>query len=219
LAIYVVACGPAGPPPAERNEDGAKSIAGAALGSPIFIRIFKEEHELEVWTKTAQSFELARTYEICTYSGDLGPKLREGDLQAPEGFYFVTPGQMNPNSRYHLAFNIGYPNAFDRAHGRTGGLIMVHGDCVSIGCFAMTDASIEEIYGFADASLRRGQPFFRVHVFPFRMSAANMERHEDPRWYDFWGNLKEGYDIFERDRVPPNVNVENGRYVFDEPEP
>ena len=142
---------------------------------------------------------------------------REGaSLRGPEGFYFVTPGRLNPFSKFHLSFNLGYPNAYDRAHGRTGGALMVHGDCVSIGCYAMTDAGIEEIYALADAAFREGQPFFRVHVFPFRMTDENMARHEKSRWKDFWENLKEGYDFFERSGRPPNVEVRGGRYVFEE---
>jgi murein L,D-transpeptidase YafK len=222
LAVLFPGCN--APPAEERVARAAKAVAtdlaaalaaaGASAGDPLFIRIFKEEAELEVWLRPGGEFRHVRTYDICYYSGDLGPKLREGDRQSPEGFYFVNRGRMNPNSRFHLAFNIGYPNAYDRAHGRTGGFIMVHGDCVSIGCYAMTDAGIEEIYGLADAALGNGQPFFRVHVFPFRMTAENMRRHEDSAWLDFWENLKEGYDLFESHGRPPDVRVESARYAF-----
>ncbi len=187
------------------------------LGSPIFIRIFKESSELEIWVAGDGRFELFKTYEICTFSGNLGPKLQTGDEQSPEGFYFVTPGRMNPFSRFHLSFNLGYPNAYDRYHGRTGDFLMVHGDCVSIGCYAMTDAGIEEIYTIADAALRQGQPFFRVHIFPFRMTSENFRRHADSSWMEFWQNLKEGYDFFEQKGRPPNVEVQNGHYVFEKP--
>lgn len=187
------------------------------LGAPIFVRILKESKQLEVWLDNGERFVPFKTYRICTYSGRLGPKRRRGDRQSPEGFYFVTPGRLNPSSEFHLAFNLGYPNAYDRAHGRTGSALMVHGDCVSIGCYAMTDAGIEEIYALADAALRDGQPFFRVHVFPFRMTADNMAKHARSRWKEFWENLKEGYDFFERTGRPPNVEVRGGRYVFDGP--
>lgn len=187
---------------------------GLRLGAPIFMRIFKESSELEVWIEQGDRFHLFRTYPICTYSGHLGPKLRTGDMQSPEGFYFVTPARMNPASTFHLSFDLGYPNDYDRHHGRTGSALMVHGDCVSIGCYAMTDARIEEIYTLADAALRGGQPFFRVHVFPFRMTPENMRRHADSRWSSFWINLKEGYDFFERAHRPPDVEVRHGRYVF-----
>lgn len=187
---------------------------GLELGTPIFIRIFKQERELEVWLEKGPAFELFRTYPICAYSGSLGPKLKQGDWQAPEGFYFVRPRQMNPSSRFHLSFNLGYPNAYDRTHGRTGDYLMVHGRCVSVGCYAMTDPVIEEIWTLADAAFRGGQPFFRIHIFPFRMTPENMAKHGSSRWAALWRNLKEGYDWFERERRPPNVTVREKRYVF-----
>lgn len=214
----------AGPPSSDRSRaviqrvqpslEEAFRSQGLRFGGQIFIRIFKESQELEVWVEKEGQFHLFKIYEICAFSGELGPKLRTGDLQSPEGFYFVTSGRMNPYSQYHLSFNLGYPNAFDRYHGRTGNFLMVHGDCVSIGCYAMTDAGIEEIYTIADAALRQGQAFFRVHVFPFRMIAENMEQHTDSPWQEFWQNLKEGYDFFEKSGNPPNVEVQDGKYVF-----
>ena len=192
---------------------------GLNPGSAIYIRIFKEEKILEIWLKKEESFQLFRGYDICTYgNGGLGPKTAQGDGKAPEGFYYVTPIRLNPLSRFHLSFNLGYPNRYDRIHGRTGGALMVHGACVSIGCYAMTDESIEEIYALADAALRNGQPFFRVHIFPFRMTAEKMKKHAGSKWYSFWKNLRQGYDFFEeKGRIAPNVEVENGRYVFDMP--
>lgn len=188
---------------------------GMRFGDPIFIRIYKETKQLELWVEKGDRFDLFRTYPICTFSGRLGPKLHTGDKQSPEGFYFVTPGRMNPNSRFHLSFNLGFPNAYDRAHDRTGSALMVHGACVSIGCYAMTNGGIDEIYALADAALRNGQPYFRVHVFPFEMTREAMERHRRSRWIGFWNNLKEGHDGFVRTGRPPNVEVRNGRYLFD----
>ena len=186
------------------------------LGSEIFMRIFKESKELEVWLKDgkSKSFKLLTSYKICAYSGELGPKQKEGDLQAPEGFYFVTRGSMNPRSQFHLSFDLGYPNAYDRAHKRTGTHLMVHGNCVSIGCYAMTDRRIEEIYTLADAALANGQKFFRVHCFPFRMTKERMAKAAQSKspWLPFWENLKEGYDLFERERIPPDASVEGKRY-------
>lgn len=191
------------------------SEKGLEMGSPIFIRIFKESGELELWVQKEARYRLFKAYKICYYSGALGPKTRQGDRQSPEGFYFVTPGRMNPSSQFHLSFDLGYPNSYDRYHDRTGSALMVHGDCVSIGCYAMTDGQIEEIYAVADAALKNGQPFFRVHAFPFIMTEEKMKEYEGSRWYPFWANLKEGYDIFEESKVPPDVEVRGGKYVFD----
>jgi murein L,D-transpeptidase YafK len=190
------------------------SANGFAMGQAVFIRIFKEEAELELWLKRAGGFALFKTYQICNYSGDLGPKLREGDRQSPEGFYHVGKTALNPNSSYHLSFNLGFPNAYDRGRNRTGSYLMVHGDCRSIGCYAMTDAGIEEIYGLGEAALNAGQPFFRVHAFPFRMTDARMGQAAEDRWFPFWQNLKQGYDAFEAEHMPPNVTVHEGDYIF-----
>ncbi len=188
---------------------------GLTYGSPIFIRIFKQSNELEVWVKKGKTFQKFKTYKICKYSGKLGAKTKEGDKQAPEGFYFVTPNQLNPNSRYHLSFNLGYPNAYEKEKGYTGSALMVHGKCVSIGCYAMTDKNINEIYALAHSALAQGQPFFRVHVFPFRLKNQKLKRYKNNTWYDFWKNLQQGYQYFEQHKIPPNVRVENGKYVFE----
>lgn len=194
-------------------ETGLKA-KGLRWGAPVFIRIFKEEKVLELWVDAGEKFQLFKIFDICKFSGSLGPKLKEGDGQAPEGFYFVPRSRMNPRSRFHLAFNLGYPNAFDQARERTGSALMVHGGCVSIGCFAMTDARIEEIYSLCDAALQNGQQFFRVHCFPFRMTEANMKRHASSKWISDWRNLKIGYDWFEKSKRPPNVTVSGKEYSF-----
>jgi murein L,D-transpeptidase YafK len=182
--------------------------------APIFVRIFKEESELEVWkARDDGRFYHFKTYPICTWSGELGPKVAKGDKQAPEGFYTVNSDQMNPNSQYHLSFNIGYPNVYDRTHNRTGEALMVHGNCSSAGCYAMTDALMEEIYSIAREALKGGQKGFDVHAFPFRMTEANMAQHKTDRWYPFWATLKQGYDHFEKNRLPPGVAVCESRYV------
>ena len=187
---------------------------GLRWGAPVFIRIFKEEKQLELWVDDGKQFKLLKTWPICKFSGALGPKLKEGDGQAPEGFYFVPRARMNPHSRFHLSFNLGYPNSYDRAHGRTGSALMVHGNCVSIGCYAMTDPRIEEIYSLCDAALQNGQRFFRVHCFPFRMTEANMKKHRKSKWIKEWQNLKAGYDWFEKTKRPPNVEVRGKQYTF-----
>jgi murein L,D-transpeptidase YafK len=188
--------------------------------SPILIRLFKEEAELEIWKKnTGGEYALLKTYPICRWSGTLGPKIKEGDRQAPEGFYAITPGQMNPNSNYYLAFNTGYPNAFDRAWGRTGSELMVHGDCSSRGCYAMTDEQMVEIYALARESFFGGQKSFQLQAYPFRMTPRNMARHRNSPHLAFWKNLKTGYDHFEVTHQEPKVDVCERRYVFDAAQP
>jgi murein L,D-transpeptidase YafK len=184
--------------------------------SPMVVRIYKEEAELEVWKwrKIDRKYALYKKYDICAYSGELGPKIKEGDRQAPEGFYTIVPGLMNPKSNYYLAFNLGYPNAFDRAHNRTGSHLMVHGSCSSRGCYAMEDDQIEEIYQLGRESFSAGQRSFQVQAFPFRMTDANMARHSNSPHADFWRMLKEGADHFEATKQPPKVDVCGKRYVF-----
>ena len=184
--------------------------------SPILVRLFKEQAELEVWKQDNEGrFALLKTYPICRWSGELGPKIKEGDRQAPEGFYTITPGQMNPNSAYYLSVNIGFPNDFDKAHGRTGAFLMIHGDCSSRGCYAMTDEQISEIYALARESFFGGQRSFQVQAYPFRMTPLNMARHRNNPNMPFWKMLKEGYDHFEVTRLQPKVDVCDKRYVFD----
>ncbi|MEM9223445.1 MAG: murein L,D-transpeptidase family protein [Pseudomonadota bacterium] len=191
------------------------SKMGMDQRSPILVRIFKEESALEVWKRDRSGrYQMLKEYEICAWSGELGPKFKEGDRQAPEGFYTVTPGQMNPNSSYHLSFNIGFPNQFDRSHNRTGSHLMVHGDCSSRGCYAMEDDQIEEIYALAREAFRGGQQGFQIQAFPFRMTPENMARHADNKHLAFWEMLKEGSDHFEVTRAEPDVDVCGRRYVF-----
>lgn len=188
---------------------------GMRKEDPILIRVFKQDSVLEVWKRDKTGkFALLKDYKICAWGGTVGPKIREGDKQSPEGFYTVTPWRMNPNSQFHLSFDVGYPNAFDRAYGRTGAAIMVHGACSSAGCFAMTDAQVEEIYGLAREAFAGGQPSFQVQSFPFRMTPQNLAKHRSSPHYAFWKNLKEGHDHFEVTKLEPKVDVCEKRYVF-----
>ena len=188
--------------------------------SPIILRVFKEEAELEVWKQdTTAHFQILKTYPICRWSGDLGPKLHEGDRQTPEGFYTITPKLMNPNSNFYLAINTGFPNAFDKANDRDGTFLMIHGDCSSSGCYAMTDEQIGEIYALAHASLLGGQPSFQIQAYPFRLTPANLARHRTNPNMDFWKMLKMGNDHFEATHLQPKVEVCNRRYVFDAQSP
>ncbi|MBP2562850.1 murein L,D-transpeptidase YafK [Neorhizobium galegae] len=185
--------------------------------SPIMIRILKEEGKLEVWKARADNrFEVIKSYDICAWSGKLGPKVKEGDRQAPEGFYNLTPAHLNPNSKYYLAINTGFPNRFDQANGRTGSNLMIHGACSSSGCYSMTDEQVLEIYAFARDAFKGGQTSVQLQALPFRMTAENMARHRDSQNYDFWKMLKTGYDHFEVTKRPPEVNVCEKKYVFNQ---
>ena len=216
--LALAACGQIDVPPHLRPlSKEAQMLLGKKqmkTNAPIFVRIFKEESEFEVWKQREDGhFYHFKTYPICNWSGDVGPKIVQGDKQAPEGFYTVARHQMNPNSQFYLAFNIGYPNAYDRAHKRTGDALMVHGKCKSAGCYAMTDAFVEEIYALAREAFIGGQDGFQVHAFPFRMTDANLARHNKHAALKFWSSLKEGYDYFETTRQLPQVAVCDRKYV------
>src|ERR1700686_1580083 len=186
------------------------------LQSPILVRLFKQEAELEVWKQDRSGrFALLKPDASCRWSGDLGPKVREGDRQAPEGFYNISPAQMNPQSAYYLSFNSGYPNAYDRALGHTGSELMVHGDCSSRGCYAMTDEQIAEIYSLGRESFFGGQKSFQFQAYPFRMTPINMAKHRNNPNMPFWKMIKEGYDHFEVTRQEPKVDFCEKKYVFD----
>ena len=189
---------------------------GMSPTDPMLVRVFKEESKAEVWKKRKADgrYALLKTYDICRFSGKLGPKIKEGDKQAPEGFYQVTPGQMNPNSSYYLSFNIGYPNAYDRSLGRNGTHVMMHGDCLSAGCYAMTDDQMGEIYAMARESFRGGQKSFQFQALPFRMTAQNMARRRNDKNMAFWKNLKQGSDAFEVTKAEPKVDACGKKYVF-----
>jgi murein L,D-transpeptidase YafK len=184
--------------------------------APTIIRTYKKEAELEIWKmKSSGEYALLKTYPMCRWSGQLGPKKREGDMQVPEGFYTIAPGQMNPNSHYYLSFNVGYPNAYDRAYGRSGGNVMVHGVCSSAGCFSMTDEQVADIYAIARESFSGGQREIQLQSYPFHMTAENLAKFRlDPN-IEFWKDLKNGSDHFEVTKTEPSVLVCGKRYVFD----
>ena len=222
LGLGLAGCGGLKPGNARANQPLKQGVVdrlkamGSDPGQPIVVRIFKESSELELWKRTAGGgYKLFQTYEICAWSGELGPKVVEGDRQSPEGFYTITPALMNPNSNFYLAFNTGFPNKFDRAHGRTGSNLMVHGDCSSRGCYSMTDESIAEIYALIRESFKGGNSSAQLQIFPFRMTAGNLARHADSPHMSFWQNIKEGHDRFEIAKAPPVWDVCEKRYVFD----
>jgi murein L,D-transpeptidase YafK len=191
------------------------SEKGMSKDQPILIRSYKKESELEVWKRKATGeYALLKTYPMCRWSGQLGPKIREGDRMAPEGFYAISPAQMNPNSSFYVSFNMGYPNAYDRSHGRTGAHLMVHGACSSAGCYSMTDDQMGEIYALVREAHNGGQRNVQMQALPFRMTPENLAKHRMDPNIAFWKNLKEGADYFEVAKDEPQVAVAGGRYVF-----
>jgi murein L,D-transpeptidase YafK len=193
--------------------------AGVKSGSPILMRVFKETSELEIWIEKGDRFILFATYPICHWSGTLGPKLREGDKQTPEGFYTIANRQLHHLGRWPRSINLGFPNAYDRAHNRNGSYILMHGGCSSVGCFAMTNGVIGEVYGLAKAAIRGGQRYIPMHVFPFRMTEDRMAAQASSPWHGFWSTLQAGYTSFERTGRPPRVSVCDGAYHIEDAPP
>jgi murein L,D-transpeptidase YafK len=195
--------------------DARLASHGLTVGAPVLVRIFKRDFELELWMARDGRYHRFATYPICRWSGKLGPKLIMGDKQAPEGFYTVSADQMNPNSRWHRSFNVGFPNMYDAAHGRTGSALMVHGGCSSAGCYAMTNTVIDEIWKLTTAALASGkQKRFQVQIFPFRLSEENLVNHAGSPHIGFWRDIKRGYDLFETNWLPPIVGVCQRTYHF-----
>ncbi len=188
---------------------------GVAQNSAVLIRTYKKEAEFEIWKmKPDGRYTHLKTFPMCRWSGQLGPKMAEGDRQVPEGFYKITPGQMNPRSEYYLSFNVGYPNAYDRAHGASGGSIFVHGACSSAGCFSMTDEQIDQIYAVAREAFNGGQQAIQMQSYPFKMNAENLAKYRNDPNIGFWSQLKEGADNFEVSKQDVNVGVCGRHYVF-----
>jgi murein L,D-transpeptidase YafK len=184
------------------------------MNSSVYLRIFKEENQLEIWVKSGEKYSFFKSYNICFFSGGLGPKTQDGDGKSPEGFYTIEPIQLNPVSNYYLALNIGYPNKLETLKGYTGNAIMIHGHCVSIGCYAMTNEGIEEIYTIVYLAFKGGQKKINLDIFPFRMSQARMEIFSSNPNRAFWETLKPGYDLFNQKFVPTDPGIENSNYVF-----
>ena len=189
---------------------------GVRLDAAMVVRVFKMESELEIWKEKDGAYVLFASYPICHWSGSLGPKLREGDKQAPEGFYTVTRKQLRHVGRWPKSLYLDFPNILDQSQARTGAHILIHGGCTSVGCFAMTNPVMDEIHRLATASIEGGQEYVPIHVFPFRMTDENMTAQSAPAWNSFWANLKQGYDIFEKSKRPPSVSACDGRYTFAE---
>ncbi len=220
---------PGGGPPSTPRSRAIVEAAGARLepelrkqglkcGDPVVLRLFKEEKELEIWMKPSSSplYTLFKVHRVAASAGRPGPKLREGDGQAPEGFYEVSAEGLRPGTRHHLGLDFGYPNALDRRLGRTGDEMMIHAGATAAGAYALSPQGMEEVYALADAALRAGEKTVGVHLFPFRLTDKRMDQVVEARgrWTEGWVNLKEGYDFFENVRRPPSLEIEGGRYVF-----
>ena len=230
LAAMSASVGPAALPGVAPESAPVGPVASGKfkMGAAVYVRIFKQEGALELWMKRGDRFALFQSFPICKWSGRLGPKTKYADYQSPEGFYSVSSKQLNPHSAYHLAFDVGYPNAYDRRHGATGNAVMVHGDCKSVGCFAMTNKGIDGIYKYVAAALANGQKEVPVHIFPFRMTEQAIARESGggnvlaflgeswtgQDWSPFWHNLKQGYDLFEQTGQPPVAYACGDRYEF-----
>ncbi|MBT0728388.1 peptidoglycan meso-diaminopimelic acid protein amidase [Rosenbergiella australiborealis] len=183
------------------------------LGSPVFIQIFKSERVLELYAKVGNQFRLLDRFSICKFSGGLGPKRTEGDFKSPEGFYTIGASQLHPDSHYYRAINLGFPNQYDRDNGYHGNYLMIHGDCVSIGCYAMTNSGIAQIFNYVTAAFHNGQSQIEVNIYPFRMTDDNMRLYAGSQYINFWKQLKPGYDYFEKYKLPPTVIVTNNQYI------
>lgn len=195
----------------------SKELKKQLLGTPVYLQIFKEERILELYGKIGNEYRLLDSYRICNFSGGLGPKRRQGDFKSPEGFYSVGLSQLKPDSRFYRAINVGFPNEFDRQQGYEGKYLMIHGNCVSVGCYAMTDAYMDEIYTYVEAALRNGQPRVEIGIYPFRMTEGNMQRHRYSSFYNFWKQLQPGFTQFVQTKVPPSVGISDGKYVMNRP--
>ncbi|MBI3650685.1 MAG: L,D-transpeptidase family protein [Acidobacteria bacterium] len=209
----------------EEKGEAVKSLFAAKnLDYPakeIYLRVFKREGVLELWANHKGRYQLVKEYKICAASGELGPKRRQGDNQVPEGFYLID--RFNPLSNFYLSLGVNYPNQADRifgAGGNLGGDIFIHGNCVSIGCVAITDDQIKELYLIAVEARAAGQMKIPVHIFPARMHPHGMKRLEreaaqHPALWNFWRNLQGGYEVFETHHRLPVVTVDRqGRYII-----
>lgn len=200
--------------PATPQAPVSKELKKQLLGIPVYIQILKEERTLELYGKIGNEYRLLDSYRICNFSGGLGPKRQRGDFKSPEGFYTVKQSQLKPDSRFYRAINIGFPNQYDRQQGYDGNYLMIHGDCVSVGCYAMTNAYMDEIFAYVDAALRQGQQEVGVSIYPFRMTESNMQRHRSAYHFNFWRQLQPGYRYFAEHHQPPAITVINGRYAL-----
>lgn len=186
----------------------------------ILLIAYKQEAELELWVKdkNSKAYKLLKTFEVCSSSGDIGPKRRMGDNQVPEGFYYIE--RFNPASNFHLSLGISYPNKSDRIFSKgvhPGGDIFIHGNCVTIGCLPITDDKIRELYVYAVEASNNGQSRIPAYIFPARLNDKNFEslKKENAALASFWTNLRQGYDIFQKKKEALDFSVApDGKYIF-----
>ncbi|ANI29521.1 transpeptidase [Yersinia entomophaga] len=219
LLLAMIICLPAVSLTSSASEPVAvtNALKQQLLGSPVYIQIFKEERTLELYARLQGEYRLVRSYQICNFSGGLGPKRREGDFKSPEGFYSIDTRHLKPDSKFYRAINIGFPNDFDKSQGYSGKYLMIHGDCKSIGCYAMTDNYMDEIFNYVQTAFMNGQSKVDISIYPFRMTEQNMQRHRNSSDINFWRQLQPGYAYFAKNRMPPLVGVINGQYVINRP--
>lgn len=189
----------------------------------ILFVAYKAESELDLYVKSPENstYKKLKTYSICAKSGNLGPKLKQGDQQVPEGFYHID--RFNPVSSYYLSLGINYPNKADKVKSKVknlGGDIFIHGNCVTIGCLPMTDENIKEIFLYAVYAKNNGQQEIPVYIFPFNMNSKNCTHYRkknktNSELLDFWNNLKLGWDNFDKNKTELTIKInKEGNYIF-----
>lgn len=195
-----------------------KTAGFSSLSQDILIRAFKHERILEVWAKNSKtdSYILVTEYKFFGFSGELGPKRQQGDLQIPEGYYFID--RFNPVSSFHLSLGLNYPNKSDiiLKNGNAGGDIFIHGNTCTIGCIPISDKYIEELYVIAVEARNAGQTKVPVYIYPYKLNEHKMSEFSDfKQHFNFWNNLKPGYDYFEKHRKLPKFSINHkGNYKF-----
>ena len=186
----------------------------------LYVRIFKEEKTLEIWMQSKGIYKLYKSFEVCNYSGKLGPKVVEGDKQAPEGFYHVPAEDVLWSSRkWPRALNLSFPNGFDALKKRTGSYLLIHGGCSSEGCYALKNGPMSILYDLVSIALKSGQTILPIHIFPFRLTDKNWARHlpqnAGKKWGAFWKGMQPAYDGFQSNRTIPSIFVcQTGYQVF-----
>jgi len=209
----------------KREKQLKNQFAEAKLAWPakqMYIRSFKHEGQLEIWLRHAptEPFVLFKSYQVCALSGKLGPKRKEGDLQVPEGLYYIN--EFISNSDYHFSLGINYPNQSDLFFAdqqAPGGEIYIHGKCATVGCIPILNNPIEELYVLASIIHQQGQDYIPVHIFPIKFSndyaIKQLQNHTmfNPHYQALSEQLKQVFNFFEQYKQLPIVGIDqNGAY-------